>query len=325
MNRGNSLLTWGLILLAPLLWLAGLTVGSQLLGWPLSDTDQAIMLDLRLPRSLGAWLAGACLGLAGAVAQGLFRNPLADPYLLGSASGAALGVVLVLGSTFGTLAAPGLLLQVGVTGAAFIGAAFAVVLALLLGGGSTDPLRLLLAGVVTGMLLHAVALLSVIAQPAALQAMQSFLLGQTSLLGWPSVGWLAGTLMLALIIALPLGRALDALQLGERSAASLGIPVGAIRFMLLLVLALATASSVAQAGAIAFVGLLAPNLIRLTGAHTQRRLLYLSALAGGALLCMADLLARSLMAPHEIPVGVVTALIGGTYLLLMLSRLRGRP
>ena len=324
MNTRGKLLAWGLMLLAPLLWLAGLALGSQPLGWPLSDTDRAILLELRLPRSLGAWLAGACLGLAGAVAQGLFRNPLADPYLLGSASGAALGVVLVLGSTFGTLAAPSLLMQLGVTGAAFAGAAMAVVIALLLGGGSTDPLRLLLAGVVTGMLLHAAALLSVIAQPAALQAMQSFLLGQTSLLGWTAVAWLAGTLLLALLCALPLGRALDALQLGERSAASLGIPVKLIRLLLLLVLALATASPVAQAGAIAFVGLLAPNLIRLSGAHAQRSLLWLSALAGGALLCLADLLARSLMAPHEIPVGVVTALIGGVYLLLMLGHLRGR-
>lgn len=316
----------GLVLTAglPVLALLGLFLGSHPLSWPLEAIDRAIALDIRVPRTLAAWCAGACLGLAGAIAQGVFRNPLADPYLLGSASGASLGVALVLGSSFGAGLTLGPSAQLGVTSAAFAGALLAVLIAVLLGRGSRDPLRLLLAGIVTGMLLHAAALLSVLTQPAALQAMQMFLLGQTSLLGWSAVVWLFGALVLGLVFALPFARALDALQLGERSARSLGVPVPAIRIALLAIMALVTASAVAQAGAIAFVGLLAPNFIRIFGPFPHRTLLTLSALAGGLLLAVADLFARTAMAPREIPVGVVTALIGGGYLLLLIGRMRRR-
>ncbi|MEJ7929935.1 iron ABC transporter permease [Ramlibacter sp. AN1015] len=304
----------------------GLSVGSA--GWqPLAlagDLQDAIVWQIRMPRSLGAWLAGALLGLAGALAQGLLRNPLADPYLLGSASGAGLGVALLLAATgVSPLAAGGWAGHIGLSGAAFAGSVLAVLLTLTLSRGMQQTVRLLLAGIIVGMVLGAGTALIMFRVPEVMRAMQGFLFGSTSFIGWPGVQLLAAALAASLLVSLGLGRALDALALGEATAASLGVALGPVRVVLVAVLALATGVAVAQVGLIAFVGLAAPHLVRAAVQPTHRALLPLAAGAGGVLLLAADVLARGLVAPQELPVGALTAALGGIYLLwLMRRRLR---
>ena len=305
----------------------GTAVGSQ--GWEVwwgSAQDpvmRQIVLDIRLPRSLGAWLGGALLGLAGAIAQGLFRNPLADPYLLGSASGASLGVSLYLSLFGGSLLATGWLVRLGMTGAAFAGSVLAVVLTLVLARGVQQTLRLLLAGVVVGVVLGALASLVALFEPQVLQAMQGFMLGSTSFVGWTSCGLMALALGVCLAVAWALARVLDALTLGEATAQSLGMPLHQARLLLVAAFSLATAAAVAQMGLIAFVGLAAPHAVRSVLRCTHVGLLLLSGLMGGALLLLADVLARALLAPQELPVGVLTAVLGGLYLLWRMHRAQG--
>ena len=286
-----------------------------------------VVVDIRLPRTLGAWLTGALLGLAGATAQGLFRNPLADPYLLGAASGASLGVVAVLaaGSIAGHaigLETADLLGRASLAGAAFCGAALGMLTTLLLARGAGQTTRLLLSGVVVGVLLSAAGDLLTAAAPEALRGKQAFLLGSTAYLGWPGCGLLGIGLLMAVPLATHLARALDALALGEDSAASLGLDLPRLRLALVGVVALGTGLAVAQTGLIAFVGLVAPHLVRRFASASHRYLLIASAAAGGVLLLMADVLARSLVAPREVPVGILTALLGGGYLLWLLRRQR---
>lgn len=317
----------GLALLGLAVMALGLGVGSQGWEWPawfgLDAVQAQIIWDIRWPRSLGAWLAGALLGLAGAVAQGLFRNPLADPYLLGSASGASLGVSLYLGTVGGSLLSPAWWPRLGMTGAAFVGAVLAVLLTLLLARGVQQTLRLLLAGVVVGVVLGALASLATLLQPQVLQAMQGFMLGSTAFVGWTACGLMAGALALCLLVALALSRVLDALTLGEATARSLGMPLGTARVGLIAVLSLATGAAVAQTGLIAFVGLAAPHAVRSRVHTTHAGLLLLSALMGGVLLQSADVLARGLLAPQDLPVGVFTAVLGGVYLLWRMQRVNG--
>ena len=282
-----------------------------------------IVWDIRAPRTLGAFLAGALLGLAGAVAQGLFRNPLADPFLLGSASGATLGVASALSLLGVSPMATSWVVRLGLTGAAFVGAVLAVLLTLLLAKGVQHTLRLLLAGVVVGVVLGAFSSLVTLLSPDILQAMQAFMLGSTGFVGWASVGIMAAVWLPCLAVALAFARVLDGLSLGEATAASLGLPLGALRVALVGVLALATGTAVAQTGLIAFVGLAAPHLVRSAVQTTHARLLALSSLMGGVLLLLADTLARGVMAPQELPVGVLTAVLGGGYLLWLMHRRAG--
>ena len=312
-----------LIAVTALLVVTGTCVGSA--GWEPAwgarDAAAAIVWDIRLPRSLGAWLAGAMLGLAGAVAQGLFRNPLADPYLLGSSTGAAFGVALLL-LLLGA-AAPGTTAwwaHAGLAGGGFAGALGAVLVTLVLARGVQQTLRLLLAGVVVGMVFGALTSLVMLWSPDVLRAMQGFLLGTTGFIGWGGVVLLAAVLMVLVFAAVALSPGLDALALGEATAQSLGVPLGALRFGLIAVMALATGAAVAQVGLVAFIGLVAPHLVRATALPTHRWLLPLSALAGGVLLLAADVGARWLLAPQELPVGVLTALLGGGYLLWLMHR-----
>lgn len=281
-----------------------------------------IVWDIRLPRTAGAWLAGALLGLAGAVAQGLFRNPLADPFLLGSASGATLGVALAL-ALFGVSPfATQWLVRLGLTGAAFGGAVAGVLLTLALARGVQHTLRLLLAGVIVGVVLSAAKDLVTIAQPDILQAMQAFMLGSTGFVGWTACAVMAAMLVPTLALAWGLSAVLDGLTLGEATARSLGLPLAPMRAALVAVLALATGTAVAQAGLIAFVGLAAPHLVRSIVKTTHGRLIVLSTLMGGLLLMVADVLARWVVAPQELPVGVLTAVLGGSYLLWLMHRQR---
>lgn len=317
-------LALSLALLAAALTLVGLAAGADGWSWRWHD-DAELITSIRAPRTLGALLVGALLGLAGAMAQGLFRNPLADPYLLGCAAGAGLGVVLVLaaggllGATLG-LAASSALLKLGLVGAAFAGAMAGMALTLALARGAARPLVLLLSGVVVGVLLTAVADLVILLSPEALRGKQVFLLGSTSFLGWTSATLLLAVLAVVLPAAVRLARVLDALVLGEATAASLGLPLARLRLLLIGLMALATGSAVAQAGLVAFVGLVAPHVVRRLVAVRHGALLGLSSLAGGVLLLAADVVARSVVAPQELPVGLVTALIGGVYLLALLRQ-----
>ena len=327
----STLWGWGLFLLGLALSLLGICVGSSGFDSVLQAlSDPAawqIVWDIRLPRTLGAWCAGALLGLAGAVAQGLFRNPLADPFLLGSASGASLGVAIALvllgGSPMASIFATQWLVRIGLTGAGFAGAIGGVALTLMLAQGVQHTLRLLLAGVIVGVVLGAVKDLISLAAPEILQAMQAFTLGSTGFIGWASCGLMAAVWLVCVAVAWGLSRALDGLSLGEATAKSLGLPLAPMRAALVAVLALATGTAVAQTGLIAFVGLAAPHLVRAVVKTTHSRLILLSSLCGGALLLAADILARWLIAPQELPVGVLTAVLGGSYLLWLMRR-RGR-
>ena len=288
---------WALVLLWAVALTAGLAAGSEGFEWPRWAASDAaartIVLEIRLPRTLGAGLVGALLGLAGAIAQGLFRNPLADPYLLGTAAGSSVAVVAVLaagvalasgpdgrevsagaaaaadqvvvwGSTLHTGQVLRTLADAGIVVAAFTGALLGMALTLSLARGARHTPRLLLAGVVVGVMLMAVGDLLTTAFPEALRARQGFLLGSTAYLGWSSVGWLAAGLLVALPLAWRIARVLDALALGEDGATSLGLDVGRLRLAFVALLALATGLAVSQAGLVAFVGLVAPHIVRRT-------------------------------------------------------------
>ena len=341
-------LVWAGVLGALALVALGICVGSagleNLIGPllnPAQDPQQTAMAEqiiwqIRLPRTLGAWAAGALLGLAGAVAQGLFRNPLADPYLLGSASGASLGVALALAALGGgagmlggsmmnggvavSVFSSSLWVRLGLTGAAFLGAVFAVMLTLMLSRGVGHTLRLLLAGVVVGVVLGAMTHLVLLFSPESLQAMQAFMLGSTAFVGWTSCVLMASVWGVCVLAAWLQARVLDGLSLGDATAISLGLPVAPMRAALVAVLALATGTAVAQTGLIAFVGLAAPHLVRSVVKTTHAHLMLLSSLMGGVLLVAADTLARGLMAPQELPVGMLTAVLGGGYLLWLMHR-----
>jgi iron complex transport system permease protein len=348
-----------LLITSALLMALGLCVGSVgfenlLFKWLHgTDPEQALaaqlIWEIRLPRTLGAWGAGALLGLAGAIAQGLFRNPLADPYLLGSSMGAALGVALmlvILGGAAGMLSGAvdpsswqawlqsvgrkgaGLQsgnpwLRLGLTGAAFIGASVGVVLTLVLAQGVQHTLRLLLAGVIVGVLLGAATSLVLLFSPDSLQAMQAFMLGSTGFVGWSASLIMLGVWLPCAALAWGLARALDALSLGQNTALTLGMPLHRVRMALVAMLALATGTAVAQTGLIAFVGLAAPHMVRAMIRCTHGPLLWCASLMGAVLLCTADLAARWLIAPQELPVGALTALLGGLYLLRLMHAKTG--
>jgi iron complex transport system permease protein len=313
-----------LLLASFFLVIVGSGIGSTGIApvWPaLSDPlASQIVWDIRLPRTLGAWAAGALLGLAGAVAQGLFRNPLADPFLLGSASGSSLGVALALAGIGSSVSAVSLWSRLGLTLAAFSGALAAVLITLSLARGVQQTYRLLLAGVIVGMLLGALTSLVTLLSPDTLQAMQGFLLGTTGFVGWSSVMVMTAAGAICIVVAVALARALDGLALGEATAGSLGVSLRPARAALVGVLALSTATAVAHTGLIAFIGLMAPHLVRARVKSLHGWLLGLSSLTGGVLLLVADLGARSLVAPGEIPLGLLTALLGGGYLLWLMHR-----
>ena len=327
-NGKAWLLAGGLLLATAALLLLGVAVGStgfeSVLNMQRDPQALQIVQEIRLPRTAGAWLAGALLGLAGAVAQGLFRNPLADPYLLGGASGASLGVALAMVLFGVSPLATQWLARIGLTGAAFIGAVLAVLLTLLLAKGVQHTLRLLLAGVVVGVVLGAVTSLILLLTPDIMQAMQSFMLGSTAFVGWVACTVMASVLLVCLLAAWAMSHVLDGLALGEATAQSLGLKLPQMRVALIAVLALATGTAVAQTGLVAFVGLAAPHLVRSVVKTTHGRLIVLSSLMGAVLLVAADILARWLIAPQELPVGVLTAVLGGGYLLWLMHRHTGR-
>ncbi|WP_030411080.1 FecCD family ABC transporter permease [Streptomyces sp. NRRL S-1448] len=287
---------------------------------PRPGTDDLIVWQLRVPRALLAALVGAGLGLVGTATQALVRNPLADPYLLGISHGASLGAVaaIVLGASTGGL------LGLGLSAAAFAGAlaAFALVWCLARRGGGFSPLRLVLAGVGVGQFLSGFTSYLVL-QTGDEQQTRSVLFwlmgslsGATwSLLGLPLLAVAAGLLALQ-----ARARAMNALLMGDETAAGVGVPVTRLRRELFVVTGLLTGVLVAVSGAVGFVGLMVPHLCRLVIGGDHRRLLPLSALTGALLLVVVDLVCRTAMDTQELPVGVVTALIGAPALLFVLDR-----
>ena len=325
--------TWvwlGLFALLPLALLLGLSVGAVALGpsQVLSGLAERapVVYAIRLPRVLGAALVGAALGLSGAAYQGLFKNPLADPYLMGTASGAAFGVALAL-SLEGNLS-PAYAHWIGshggffVPASAFLGALFAVTLAVVLAGGVGRTRDLILAGVVVGSVLTGLTTYLMLKDADRVRAVFAYTLGNLAFVGWPEVARLALYLALSLPVLWGMARVLNAVQLGEGVARTLGLPLDLLKFALIATATLATAGAVAEAGIIGFVGLVVPHALRRMGGGDYRYLLPASALGGAVLLVLADTLARVLVRPAELPVGVVTTLLGGPFFLYLLWRMR---
>ena len=277
---------------------------------------ETIVWNLRLPRALLAACVGAALGLAGAGFQGIFRNPLADPYLLGAASGAGLGATVVI--AFG--AAVPWLGALGVPLGAFVAAlaTVSVVVALARRGGRVPIISLILAGVVIGSSLSAATSFVLLAAREQTAGILAWLLGSFAFASWARLGAAVPLLAIAAAALLAAGRALNVLQLGEDAASQLGLPVETLKIVVIGAATLATAAAVAVSGVIGFVGLITPHAVRLAVGPDHRTLLPLAALWGAIFLVAADLLARTVLAPAEIPVGIVTALAGGPFFLWLL-------
>lgn len=277
----------------------------------------AIVRDLRAPRVLLAGLVGAGLAVSGAALQGTLRNPLAEPYLLGVSGGAAVGAVVVMSAGLGT---PGI-----VTLAAFGGAGAATLIVALLArvaGGRAEPRLLLMAGVVVGAFANAVILVALAdAPPDRIRGALWWMMGSTADATWAAV-LRTGIAFVSLGGLLVMrARELDVLALGEEPAVALGADVDRAARRTFLVASWLAASTVAAVGLIGFVGLVVPNLARALGAHRHRPMLVISAVYGAALLVAADVAARSVRAPIELPLGAVTALIGVPFFLARLRRL----
>jgi len=281
---------------------------------PLHD---AIVWDLRLPRVLTAAAVGAGLAAAGAVMQSLTRNPLADPYLLGLSSGASLGAVAVL------VLGVAVLLPV----AAFVGAISALVatLALARTGGAVTPTRAVLAGLAVSQLAAAATSFVIFwtATGDSYREILSWLMGSLAGTTWSSVAIAGGALLVVGSVLVATATRLDAFTFGDTAAAALGIDVDRTRWTLMTLVALLTGALVAVSGAIGFVGLVLPHAVSVLTGPAHRRLLPVAAVTGGVFLIWADTLARTVFAPREIPVGIVTALVGVPVFALILRRGRG--
>lgn len=332
-SRRARLLGVGLAVL--LVLVAGLSLGTgaagvgfdsllaALSGAPLDDRSRIVLFELRLPRLLMGMLVGASLAVSGAVMQGLFRNPLADPGVVGVSAGASLGAIsaIVLGAA----------LPIGlgahlVPVAAFIGAVSVtlVLYRIATAQGTTSVAMLLLGGIALAALFSAASgVLIYLADDRQLRDLTFWSMGSLGGASWAKLT-VAGPLMLvALAGAIALSRGLNGLALGEAVAGHLGVPVERIKTLAVLVVAGATGAAVAVSGGIAFVGIIVPHLLRLASGPDHRPLLPNAAIAGALILTLADLVARNVIAPAELPIGIVTALCGGPVFLWILLRQRG--
>lgn len=294
-----------------------------LLGTPAEPREATVLLAIRLPRAALAIAVGAALGCAGAALQGLFRNPLAEPALVGVSSGAALAAVATIVLAGSLPALPLLPPRLFLPAAAFAGGLAATAAALRLaraaGGGVAG---LLLAGIAINAVASAgTGLLVTMSDDRQLRDITFWSMGSVAAGGWSGAAATAGCATLALLLLLPSARALDALLLGEAEARHLGVPVERLRLQVVTAVALSVGGAVAIAGIVGFVGLVVPHLVRLLAGPRHRTLLPASALLGGALMLGADTLARSAAAPAELPVGLVTSALGGPFFIgLLLTR-----
>jgi iron complex transport system permease protein len=314
---------WLFALAALLSLLLSITIGS--VSIPFTDVlaviqgkgsalNTTLIMDLRIPRAMSGFATGGLLAVAGALMQVLLRNPLADPYVLGLSGGAAVGAlsIMVLG-----------LASYWIPVAAFSGALLATLLVfgLARSGGSWTPTRLLLTGVVVAAGWGALITLMLALSPAqSLPGMLYWLMGDLTHARAPGLG--VAALILACVVVAPLGRSLNVLARGSQQAAALGVAVRPVEWMVYLLASLLTAIAVTLAGSVGFVGLVVPHILRLVLGNDQRLILPACALAGGTLLVLADLLARTIIAPEQLPVGVITALLGVPTFLYLLSRSR---
>ena len=300
--------------------LLSLSLGQQVINpFNLDPLQLKIVLELRLPRIVVALLMGGSLGVAGAILQGVFRNPLADPYVLGTSSGAALA------AAFGLLATQGTAVWL-VPGLALVGALVtsAVVVSLGRDAWGVRAERLLLAGVGIGFFLSAILMLVMsLAQADGVKRALLWMAGDLAGADWSVVPVASLLMLFGFVLALARRRGLNALALGDEVAFGLGLEPGRERTLLVLAASLLTAASVALGGIVGFVGLMVPHAVRALVGADARRVLPLSALGGGMLLCLADTVGRSVLPPVEIPAGVVTALIGAPWFLIMLRRATG--
>ena len=310
----------GLLLLSGISFLSALALGSVTLHWQdlwaVLQGEQGLyrnlVVDLRLPRAMAAFATGGMLALAGALMQVLLRNPLADPYILGISGGAAVGALssMLIGAS-----------GVWFTGSAFGGALLSMLLVFTLarGHGSWTSTRLLLTGVVIAAGWGAViSFILAISPDTHLRGMLFWLMGDLSHTQNPGVGW--AVLLFGMIACLPLAHPLNALSRGELQASALGVAVQPLRLQVYVLASLLTAVAVTLAGSIGFIGLIVPHLLRLVIGNDQRILLPAAVLLGGSLLTVADTLARTVVAPQQLPVGVITALLGVPVFLYLLQR-----
>jgi iron complex transport system permease protein len=311
---------------------AGLVVGPvalspddvlrQLVGAPsgLDPREVAIVEQIRLPRVVLGLLVGSTLSLCGASYQGVFRNPLADPYLLGAAAGAGLGVTIVIVGTADGSATPSTAPL-----AAFAGAIGAVALTYALGrtgGGRTSTASLILAGVAVASFLTAMQTYVQQRNQDTIRQVYTWILGRLSTAGWGEVRLLLPYALVTWIVLLAHRRVLDVLAVGDEEAGALGVNPGRSRLVVIVAASLGTAAAVSVSGLIAFVGIIVPHTVRLLAGQSHRIVLPLSILFGGAFLCVADLLARTLSSPAEIPIGVITAFFGAPFFVLVLRSSR---
>jgi iron complex transport system permease protein len=282
----------------------------------LQDQERALFLQLRLPRVLLAALVGAALATSGAVYQTVFRNPLADPYLLGAAAGAGLGATLAIsGGRSNFYAALPLF--------AFVGAALAVAATFLISGRFyADPAMLLLSGIAIGSFATAIQTYLQQRNSEVLRPVYSWILGQLTVADWQVVKWASFYIILALAILIRMSRLLDGLLLSDEEAFSLGISPNKIRIIAIGAATLATATAVSASGLIGFVGIVVPHLVRGITKRATNRALLTVALFGAAFLVLADLGARTLLSPAELPIGVITAFVGAPFLLFVLRAKR---
>jgi iron complex transport system permease protein len=310
---GAAILALGIgpVSIPPLDALSALTGGGD-------DVTRLIVRDVRGPRVVVALCAGAALAMSGATLQGVLRNPLAEPYLLGVSGGAAVGAVLVTAAGGTTL--------LSIAPAAFGGAAVSVFIVLALArlsGGRFDPRVLLMAGVVVGAFANATIMVALAnADANSVRGALWWMMGSLGDATWRDAMWLTPVVALGGAALVARSHDVDALALGEDAAASLGVDVERAGRTLFLLASLLAAATVASAGLIGFVGLVIPALVRALGARRARETILGASLAGGALLIVADTLARTIRAPAELPVGAVTALVGVPFFLMRLGRLR---
>jgi iron complex transport system permease protein len=283
-------------------------------GRPLPHIEDVIVWQLRAPRVVLAALVGGMLAIAGGSYQGVFRNPLVDPYLLGVAGGAGLGATLVI-------AYAGDNAQL-VPPAAFVGGAIAVVLAYALGARSRSSTSLVLAGVTVATFTAAVQTFVQQQHSDQLRNVYTWLLGGFSTATWHDVGVAAPYIAVSSLVLLLHRRVLDVLSLGDEEAAALGVDVGRVRLVVVVAATLGTAAAVAVSGLIVFVGIIVPHVIRLLVSTSYRAVIPLSLLVGGGFLALTDVLARTVLSPQELPIGVITAFFGAPFFAFVLRNVR---
>jgi iron complex transport system permease protein len=287
----------------------------------LTDLHAAIVTEIRFPRVVLALVVGSVLATSGAAYQGVFRNQLADPYLLGVASGAGLGATFAITRAEGTLTSPAGVVPI----AAFVGAIVAVALAYALGvnrGRQRSNASLILAGVAVAALFTALQTFLLQREDEAIRDVYAWLLGRFNAATWADVALLMPYAVVSLAVLVVAGRMLDVMAVGDAEADSLGINPGRLRLVVVAAASLGTAAAVSVSGLIGFVGIIVPHTVRLVAGVSYRRIMPLALVGGGGFLCLADLAARTLLAPAEIPIGVVTAMVGAPFFLVVMRTRR---